>query len=249
MKKTIFLFCFFIWSCASLDIPPQFEYKEIQTSYFKLASWQKVTNPAAPYKIYIEGDGSAFRASGSISSDPTPKSKLLREIAFGDEHENVIYLARPCQYIKNDYCQPQYWSTARFSKQVIKSEYEAIKQIAKKNPVTLVGFSGGAQISGLIAVKYPDLQIQKLVTIAGNLDVQSWITYHKLPPLSLSDDLRAYKEEYSLLKQVHYIGGKDWNIPLSVNADFIKNPSSIRLIKDASHNQGWDEVYEQIRQE
>ena len=100
-----------------------------------------------------------------------------------------------------------------------------------------------------MAVKYQDLQIQKLVTIAGNLDVKSWIMHHDLPQLGLSDDLRNYRDEYAKFTQVHYIGGKDWNIPLSVNENFIKDPLSIRIIEGASHNRGWEAVYDQIRQE
>lgn len=249
MKRTVLISTLFLCCCASLNIPPQFVYKEIETSYFKLASWQKITNPTAPYKFYIEGDGAAFRASGKVSSNPTPRSRLLREIAFGDEHENVIYLARPCQYVKDNRCQAKYWSNARFSSQVVQSEYEAIKQISTENPLVLVGFSGGAQIAGLIAVKYHDLQINKLVTIAGNLDVQAWVEYHSLPKLNLSDDLSRYREEYAQFNQVHYLGKKDKNIVPSISQRFIENHSSIRLVENASHNQGWKQVYEQIRQE
>ncbi|MDD7312777.1 MAG: alpha/beta hydrolase, partial [bacterium] len=64
-----------------------------------MASWQKITHPTAPYKIYIEGDGHAFNAHGQPTGNPTPKGTLVRELAFGDNHENVIYLARPCQYV------------------------------------------------------------------------------------------------------------------------------------------------------
>ena len=70
-------------------MPADFVYKEVETRNFTLASRQKVTNPAAPYKIYIEGDGYAFNA---------------REPAFDDDSPNVIYLARPCQYIKSGIC-------------------------------------------------------------------------------------------------------------------------------------------------
>ena len=110
-------------------------YKEVETRNFTLASWQKVTNPAAPYKIYIEGDGCAFNARGKATQDQTPRGTLVRELAFGDDSQNVIYFARPCQYIKSPICSKRHWTTARFALEVINAEYEAIKNIADNNPV------------------------------------------------------------------------------------------------------------------
>ncbi len=116
-------------------MPAEFVYKEVETRNFTLASWQKVTNPAAPYKIYIEGDGYAFNARGKATQDPTPRGTLVRELAFGDDSQNVIYFARPYQYIKSPICSKRHWTTARFALEVINAEYEAIKNIADNNPV------------------------------------------------------------------------------------------------------------------
>ena len=129
-------------------MPAEFVYKEVETRNFTLASWQKVTNPAAPYKIYIEGDGYAFNARGKATQDQTPRGTLVRELAFGDDSPNVIYFARPYQYIKSPICSKRHWTTARFALEVINAEYEAIKNIADNNPVILIGFSGGAQVAG-----------------------------------------------------------------------------------------------------
>lgn len=116
-------------------MPAEFVYKEVETRNFTLASWQKVTNPAAPYKIYIEGDGYAFNARGKATQDQTPRGTLVRELAFGDDSQNVIYFARPYQYIKSPICSKRHWTTARFALEVINAEYEAIKNIADNNPV------------------------------------------------------------------------------------------------------------------
>lgn len=235
--------------CATRTIPSQYVYREIQTSFFTLASWQKIENPQGVYKIYIEGDGYAFRASGTVSSNPTPRGFLLREIAFGDKHENVIYLARPCQYVEDKHCRSEYWSNARFAPEVVRSEYEAVKNIIGNNQVTLVGFSGGAQVAGLMAVKYSDLNIRRLVTVAGNLDVRAWTDYHHLPSLNLSDDLGLYQKEYARFPQIHYIGTEDSNIVPAISEKFIVNHRNIRKIEKASHNQGWEAAYEDIRNE
>lgn len=250
MKKTfVSLFYLYLVGCSSIEVPPDFVYKEIDTSSFKIASWQKITNLKQPLKIYIEGDGHAFRADGRVAQNPTPRGTLLREIAFGDKHPNVVYLARPCQFVKDDLCRPEYWSSARFSPLVLDAEYEAVKSLSGKNELTLVGFSGGAQVAGLLAVKYPDLQIGKLVTVAGNLDVKSWVEAHDVLPLTESEDLAQYRDEYSAFKQVHYIGMKDTNILPEITINFVKRAEDIRKVKAATHNKGWEAAFEAIRSE
>lgn len=248
MKKAILPYLI-LCGCTSLQIPPEFVYKEVNTARFKIASYQKITAPDAPFKIYIEGDGYAFNSSGRVSRNPTPRGTLLREIAFGDDHANVVYLGRPCQYVEDNSCKPEYWSTARFSPEVVRSEYEAVKAIAGNNRLTLTGFSGGAQVIGLMAVKYPDLQIEKLVTIAGNLDVKAWIAAHNLPPLNLSEDLSDYRTQYGEFPQVHYVGSDDGNILPQITADFILDKDSLVLVEGADHNHGWEKAFPAIRRE
>lgn len=122
----------------------------------------KITNPTSIYKVYIEGDGYAFNSYGKPSQDPTPRGTLVRELAFGDKSPNVIYLARPCQYVKSQICSVRHWTTARFAPEIINAEYETIKQIAGNHPVILIGFSGGAQIAGLVATAKLGLNVKKL---------------------------------------------------------------------------------------
>ena len=205
---------------ATIQAPAEFSYQEIKTDKFRIASWQKITNPKAPFKIYIEGDGAAFTADGRPSMNPTPKGTLLREIAFGDEHENVVYLARPCQFVKDVQCEQKYWTTARFAPEVVSSEAQAVKVVSGGQKVTLVGFSGGAQIAGLMAVTEKDLNIQKMVTIGGNLDHLAWTKYHHLPSLSESLNLADYKDLYAKIPQKHYIGEKDKVIPSLIIGEY-----------------------------
>lgn len=175
-KNILFLlfFCLFA-ACASLPSEREnFIYREVSGERFTLASWQKITKPQETYKIYIEGDGHVFTAFGKPSLDPTPKSKLVRTIAFSDPSENVIYLARPCQFVKTAACNKYYWTSVRFSEEVINAFYGAVKSIAGNNPVILIGYSGGAQIAGLTAVLYKDLNVKKIITLAGNLDHAAW---------------------------------------------------------------------------
>ena len=244
--RILFGLILFLWGCHSLVIPPEFVYKEIQTRDFDIASWQKIMNPDAVYKIYLEGDGYAFNAYGYPTQNPTPKGTLVRELAFGDKNPNVIYLARPCQYIKSPVCSQRHWTTARFAPEIINAEYEAVKQIVGENPVILIGFSGGAQIAGLIASAKNGLNVKKIITIAGNLDHPSWVRYHDLPPLNESLNLADYRQVFFNIPQVHYVGSEDKVIPPQLIQDFVGANARVIVINGASHNAGWESIYPNI---
>ena len=236
----------FLAGCTAIKVPADFVYKEVATRDFTLASWQKLTNPAAPYKIYIEGDGYAFNARGKATQNPTPHGTLVRELAFGDNSPNVIYLARPCQYIKSAVCSKRHWTTARFAPEVINAEYEAIKNIAGNNPVILIGFSGGAQVSGLAATAKPGLDVKKIITIAGNLDHLAWTQYHNLPPLNESMNLESYRKQFAKIPQIHYVGSNDEVMPSVLVREFISNDDLIVEVNGASHNEGWGKIYNKV---
>lgn len=247
LKALIILF--FVAGCTAIKAPTDFVYKEIPTRDFTLASWQKITEPSGTYKIYIEGDGYAFNAHGRATQDPTPKGILMRELAFGDDSPNVVYLARPCQYIKSPICSKRHWTTARFAPEVINAEYAAVKQIVGDNPVILIGFSGGAQVAGLIASAKPGLNVKKVITIAGNLDHLAWTQYLNLPPLNESMNLKSYHKQFARIPQIYYVGSNDEVVPPLLVRDFVGKDTRVFEVRGATHNSGWEEIYSQIRNE
>lgn len=159
---------------------------------------------------------------------------------------NVIYLSRPCQYVKSPICSKRHWTTARFAPEIINAEYEAIKQIAGNNPVILVGSSGGAQIAGLIATAKSGLNIKKVITIAGNLDHLAWTRYHKLPPLNESLNLESYRKQFAQIPQIHYVGNDDKVMPPVLVREFVGNDELVVEVDSASHNTGWEAIYNKI---
>lgn len=245
-KLYLIIFSLLIFGCRSITPPVEFAYREINTPQFKLASWQKITQPGKSVKIYIEGDGYAFNVNGSPSSDPTPRGDTLREIAFNDPSANVVYLGRPCQFVKSTACSPRYWSTARFAPEVIEASVEAVKQIYAQQNITLIGYSGGAQVAGLVAVTHPELPITKLVTIAGNLDHQAWIKEYHLQPLNGSLSLTDYHQAYLAIPQIHFVGEDDEVIPPEITRKFIEGTHPLVIVKDTNHAHGWDTVYSKI---
>lgn len=246
MLKTILTFLLLLGACSTYTPPPEYSYQEIPAGKFTLASWQKITAPEKPVKIYIEGDGHAFNAHGRVSADPTPRGTLLRELAFKDSAPNVVYLARPCQYINSPECNPEYWSDARFAPEIIDSSAKAVRSLSQVRPVTLIGYSGGATVAALIAVRHPDIPVRKLVTVAGNLDHQAWTTWHHLPPLNGSLNLADYRQELSLMAQSHYLGTADEVIPPHLTKNFIGDTPAIHLITGASHDRNWEKAFPDI---
>lgn len=243
MKK-LFIFlsflCFVLCSCSTMKTKPpeDFCYKEIQTDDYVLASWQKIRDEDSIIKIYVEGDGNAYNSKGYPTKDPTPKSHFLRDIAFNDTSENVVYLARPCQYIKSNNYNSVDWTTGRFSVKIVDNMAQAIKQIAGNRRIILIGYSGGALLCGLIINNYrQELNIVKWITIAGLLNHTSWTRYFDYVPLKKSLDLDVVPD----IEQTHYIGKKDTVIPYKLTLRFV-NMSDCVFLEKATHNKGFNDI-------
>lgn len=233
MKKFLFiLVCSVFCACAmQFNMPENFAYVPVQTNHFKIASWQKISNKNQPVHIYIEGDGRAFYANGAPSADPTPRDSFLRNLSVQDSADNVIYVARPCQFIRDTQCNFHDWTDGRFSQKIIDSVSDAIRQIAQDKPVILIGYSGGALLSGLIVQQNHNIKIQKWITIAGVLNHHDWTTYFNDTPLDKSLDLTSLPN----VPQVHYVGDKDKIVPIVLSQKWIA-PKNMQIVSGATHN-------------
>lgn len=173
--------------------------------------------------IYIEGDGLAWMSSSTPSDDPTPLDPLALKLALLDDVPSV-YLARPCQYVGVDHqpnCSQKLWTSKRFSPEVIHSTNQAIDQIKKlfeADQLILVGYSGGGAVAALVSVKRND--VDRLITIAGNLDHQKWTSEHHLTPLLGSLNPADAWQQLQYVPQIHYVGGKDHVVGESVARSF-----------------------------
>ena len=134
-KKYILLIyvIFFFTACGKYDLENRinlantitkqnnFKSQDIQTDTFKLRTYQKFNINNSTLKIYIEGDGFAWVDRYTISTNPTPINPIALKLAVQDKSQNIVYIARPCQYIKSKQCTNLYWSDKRFSKEVVHS--------------------------------------------------------------------------------------------------------------------------------
>ena len=165
----------------------------------------------------------------------------------------AIYLARPCQYIRqDDLCRKKYWTSGRFSSVVVGSLDEALTQLKQQHgaeKITLVGYSGGASLAALIAAQRDD--INQFVTVAGNIDHAAWTTSYKLSPLINSLDPVDYIERLQHIKQAHFVGENDVVIPPSLTKKFVESyqhssSSKVIMMKGFTHACCWVEQWPEL---
>lgn len=163
--------------------------------------------------IYIEGDGLAWLNQTTPSADPTPIYPLGLLLALKHTNGNAAYLARPCQFtggVHTKNCGSSYWTNKRFSVEVIESSNVAInnlKQIFGAEKLQLIGYSGGGAIAALVAAGRND--VARLITIAGNLDHESWVVKHHISHLTGSLNPKEYWRQLQHIPQIHFVGEYD----------------------------------------
>jgi hypothetical protein len=221
--------------------------KVFKTKKFDIyAQYNKLT--CKDIHVYIEGDGLSWITSSTISDNPTPLNPLALKLMVQDDFTCKIYLARPCQYTQNLTCREKYWTSHRFSQEVIDS-YNEVLDGFKGVSFKLFGYSGGGAIATLLSAQRKD--IKELVTIAGNLDIEYWTKKHSLTPLSGSLNPALFSENLLHVKQVHLIGGKDKIIDQSVYDSYIrhfrdKSNIKYKISKNFTHSCCWEKEWKDI---
>ncbi len=223
--------------------------RDIPASPFILASWQRITDPAAPVNVYIEGDGLAWLSRSSPSLNPTPKHPTALSLAALDPAANVVYIARPCQYSEigapGNACPDIYWRGQRFAPEVVQSYITALNGIATQSSggFNLIGYSGGANIAGLVAARRSD--VLSLRTVAGNIDNDAFTNLHNVSAMPGSLNMAYEAQKLAALPQMHFIGAQDENVPEAIFTSYVSKagPSSCihsKILPGGSHTEGWE---------
>lgn len=222
---------------------------------FNLLTYTKISSTNRDsVDIYIEGDGLAWKSRHRISDNPTPINPLALKLALVDPAPNVIYIARPCQYLdlkSQKKCQPKFWSEARFSKEVVDATDNAISQLVRQyhfKKINLFGYSGGGAIAVLVAAQRNDVQL--IGTVAANLNHQEFTKIHQVTPMSESLDAIDFADKVKNIEQFHFIGGHDSTVPGTIIISFVTKVNKLggnakfRVISDLTHNdEKWPEIW------
>lgn len=262
-----FVFAYFILpGCNSLQtridnadaiaLKSNFEKYIIKTKNFDLVSYQKINSSSKIAVIYIEGDGLAWTSKRRVSTNPTPDNPVALKLASTDPFSNIVYIARPCQYVDlshETYCKADYWTNKRASKEIIESIDTAISKIKTKSgikQIRLVGYSGGATIAAILAAIRND--VIDLRTIAGNLDINIFSQTHKVSPLYGSLNPIDYAEKLVKIPQTHFVSKNDTIITHDITNSYANNlmkyDSDLRCVKfieleKPTHTKGWTTVW------
>ena len=223
--------------------------RDVPAAPFMLRAYERIHNRGGIAHLYIEGDGNAYAHETPLSRDPTPDNPVALHLASKDKADNVIYLARPCQYTgmisKGELCHKDYWNDKKFSKEVIAAYDEALDEISRRYNLSgfhLVGYSGGAAIATLLGVKRKD--IMSVRTVSGILDHEAHSAVMGKP--ALAGSLNPVNEASHLTKmpQYHFVGGQDETVPPAVLHSYLQAMPPTRcvqtmLIQEAGHDEGW----------
>ena len=225
--------------------------QEMKSKQFNIITYQKINNSSnKKVNIYIEGDGLAWMSPTVISSNPTPIRPLPLILSQLDPSNNIIYIGRPCQYHQTnrnikDKCNQKYWSSHRFSEEVINSITNTISKIKKQydfQNINLIGFSGGATVALLVAARRSD--IKSIRTISGNLDHEKVNKNHRVSQMPNSLNAIDIAEQINHIPQQHLIGGKDKIITKDIIKSYLNASKDYKCIEvinipQASHEYGW----------
>lgn len=227
--------------------------KTIQTSLFSLYTLSDTSNCTnKEMRVYIEGDGLAWVTTSRLSDNPTPINPLAAKLMTLDSSKCKVYLARPCQYTKDNKCTERYWSNRRFSSEVIESYDDALNRLKNEHQIssfTLIGYSGGGAIAALSAARRSD--VKELISVAGNLDTDKWIELHRISALEGSLNPANFSSKLKSISQTHLIGAKDTVIPQAVFQSYKKNFPNDAKIKSivcekCTHNDGWIQEWKEF---
>ena len=228
-----------------------FSRQSVRADSFDLVAFERIKEKGGALTVYIEGDGKAWSTRTMISTNPTPEKPVALELAVRDPAPNVVYIARPCQYLETGQdarCTEAMWTSRRFAPEVVAATGQAIdhfKRRAGAEVIHLVGFSGGGAVAALAAAKRSDMA--SLRTVAGNLDHVALHHHHKVSQLRGSLNALDVARALARLPQIHYSGTRDEIVPAFIArrfADAAGDRACIRLVSvAAAHESGWAEAW------
>ncbi|MFO1129964.1 MAG: alpha/beta hydrolase [Rickettsiales bacterium] len=221
----IFILLLALSSCTSFNkIPTRFKKEIIKGGEFYITTFHDIKDTSKDYVVYIEGDGFITKDNKNPTNNPTPKNKLVLALAAEDFRKNIVYIARPCQFTPpelNENCNSAYWTSKRWSPEVIDSMNEVIDKITRSGNVHLVGFSGGGGMAVLIGSR--NSNVKSIITIAGNLDHVKFNKFHKAKQCTDSLNPTDFSDRTFDIKQIHIVGRKDKIVPEFIVDDFINS--------------------------
>lgn len=249
--------------------------RQLQAGQFTLTLYERIHDRGGNAQIYIEGDSvDDTDDTANILKDTfnvaSPINPLALRLAAHDKAQNVVYIARPCQYSnrqkvwkevpgENETCDPKYTAAERFTPEVISSYNAALDEIKQRWDIRkfdLYGHGGGGTIATLLASQRSD--ISSLTTVAANLDtvvyndIMKQASPRTFQPLSEATlNPRSIVRDIAHIPQYHYVGGADTQTPPALLHSFFAAMGSskcarYKIIHENTHREGWVDKWPSI---
>ncbi|MCR9241661.1 MAG: hypothetical protein NXH87_09805 [Rhodobiaceae bacterium] len=232
---------------ATSTVPATYEELTLATQSFDLRSYApRDKSPRQELRIFIEGDGFAWERRDRPSPDPTPITQTVLSLVAASNQPNLIYLARPCQFVgaRSRNCQESLWTNERYSEAVVSSLNQAIDHLMteyKAKHLILIGYSGGGTLAALLAARRSDLS--GFVTLAAPLDTAAFSEFHNVSPMTGSLNPMDQAHLLSRIPQIHFAGDKDKIVPLQLVLTYqhalANDQCSMIITASADHRSGW----------
>lgn len=251
------LFIVLLWGCASpsqrmderaADLGYRREIVEgagfEHVAYFKAGQ----STDTSVLHVYLEGDGTPWMRKHVAAFDPTPRNPLMLELMVLDPSPSV-YLGRPCYHGLNSSkaCTPDLWTAQRYSETVVTSMTAALNRLSVNyQALVLLGYSGGGTLAMLLAERLPKTGV--VITVAANLDTARWAEMHKQQPLSGSLNPATRPPLAQRIRQMHFAGEDDDNVPPSLVRDAIAQQQGtiFKVFPHQDHRCCWKDVWKEI---
>lgn len=199
---------------------------------------------------FLEGDGTPWFTPTIVSLDPTPTNPLLLRF-LTQINASAAYVGRPCYLglAQDRGCEPRLWTTARYGNAVVESMTLAIENVMARNnyqDLILIGHSGGGTLAMLIASRI-SVPVRGLMTLAANLDIDAWATFHGYAPLANSHDPATLPALPASLRQTHFVGTNDRIVPPRITRSGLRNqPHASMITIDGVGHANWERAWPQV---
>ncbi|MDX1693513.1 MAG: hypothetical protein R3208_07095 [Ketobacteraceae bacterium] len=210
------------------------------------------TNPDTPVVVLVHGDGQPVDYRGRLLAIPVPSTLLM--VSANSIPFPWILIGRPCYFDTADpQCHPRWWTVDRYHQQTAQSLSAVMRRIVPEStPVILVAYSGGAALAHYLVHRHSN--VVGFVSIAGNFDVPAWTRFHGFTPMgpgvinSVAEPVLPCR-----VKQVHFAGAKDRNIPAAWIGHYVQRQTvegcalvTFNEISQATHTQGWERWWQWV---
>jgi len=199
--------------------------------------------------VYLGSDGTPW-INNRPSRRPTSRNPLALRLMAADSTPS-IFVGRPCYHemAQDAECDEMLWTSARYSEAVVDSMGVAIDTYRRRvdaASVVLIGYSGGGAIAVLLADRLDD--VSAVVTVAGNLDIDSWTRHHRYEALTDSLNPANLAPLPARVRQMHYAGALDPVVPPATIEKFrkVQNHATFETVPEFDHVCCWESVWPEL---